>query len=345
MMRTPLLARVMLVPAVALVLLGTARPAEAAVHDLKATPTTVHRGFFDASLPPVLTIDSGDIVRLETSTGNPRYFEHLGVPKEKIPKELFAEYEGVDNDGRGDHTLDGPIYVTGAEPGDAIEIKILKVAVRLPIAAMSFRPTRGVLPDEFTYQKDRVFWIDMKHQTVEFAPGVKVPVKPFWGVMAVAPEASRGRVPSGPPDIFGGNLDNRDLGAGSSLFLPVQTKGGLVSIGDGHAVQGDGEVGLSAVEGSLKGEVQIILHKGMKLHGPRAETPTHYMAIGLSPDLNIAAHNATSDMVNFLATEKGLSRDDAYMLCSAAMDLIISEAVDGTKGVHAVIPKAIFSSK
>jgi acetamidase/formamidase len=329
---------------IAALVLQTNATASAAptVYDLKATPATVHRSFFDASLPPVLTIDSGDIVRLETATGNPKYFENLGVPKEKIPKELYAAFEGVEGAGRGDHTLDGPIYVRGAEPGDALEIRILSVAVRLPIAGQSFRPDKGVLPDEFKYQKDRVLWIDMKHQTIEYAPGVIVPVKPFWGVIAVAPEASRGRVPSGPPDVFGGNLDNRDLGAGSTLYLPVQTKGGLVSIGDGHAVQGEGEVCVSAVETSLKGEVQIILHKGMKLRGPRAETPTQYMSIGLSPDLNEAARLATSDMVAFISTEKGLSRDDAYMLASAAMDLIVSEAVDGTKGIHGVIPKSIF---
>ncbi len=328
----------------AALILQAAAPAQAAsiVHDLKATPTTVHRGFFDASLPPVLTIDSGDIVRLETASGNPRYFEGLGVPKEKIPKELYAAFEGVEGAGRGDHTLNGPIRVRGAEPGDVLEIRIRSVEVRLPIAGQGFRPKRGVLPDEFDYQKDRVLWIDMKRQSVEYAPGVEVPVKPFWGVIAVAPEASRGRVASGPPDVFGGNLDNRDLGAGSTVFLPVQATGGLVSIGDGHAVQGHGEVCLSAVEASLKGEVQIILHKNKALKGPRAETATHYMSIGLNPDLDEAARLATSDMVDFLATTKGLSRDDAYMLCSAAMDLIISEAVDGTKGVHAMLPKSIF---
>jgi acetamidase/formamidase len=336
-----ILALLALIPALALQT-PAAVYAAPTVHELKATPTTVHRGFFDASLPPVLTIDSGDIVRLETATGNPRYFENLGVPKEKIPKELYAAFEGVEGAGRGDHTLDGPIYVRGAEPGDALEIRIRSVEVRLPIAGQGFRPGKGVLPDEFNYQKDRVLWIDMKRQTIEYAPGVEVPVKPFWGVIAVAPEPSRGRVNSGPPDVFGGNLDNRDLGAGSTLYLPVQTKGGLLSIGDGHAVQGEGEVCLSAVEASLKGEVQIILHKGMKLHGPRAETPTQYMTIGLSPDLNEAARMATSDMVSFIATQKGLSRDDAYMLASAAMDLIVSEAVDGTKGIHAVIPKSIF---
>ena len=285
------------------------------------------------------------MVKLETATGNPRYFEKLGVPKEKIPPELFAAFADVDNDGRGDHTLDGPIAVRGAEPGDVLEIRILKVDVRFPIAGQSFRPGKGVLPDEFNYQKDKVVWIDLKKRSIEYAPGVEVPIKPFWGVMAVAPEASRGRVSSGPPDVFGGNLDNRELGAGSTLFLPVQTAGALLSIGDGHAVQGDGEVCLSAVETSLKGEVQVILHKNMHLKRPRAETPTDYMTIGLDPDLNEAARQATSDMVDFLATSKGIPRDDAYMLSSAALRLIVAEAVDGTKEVKAEIAKSIFKRK
>ena len=329
-------------PLALLLTLGVQATAHATIYEVKATPATVHRGFFDASLKPILTVDSGDTIRLETATGNPRYFEKLGVPKDKIPPELYAAFADVDNDGRGDHTLDGPIAIRGAEPGDTLEIRILKVDVRFPIAGQSFRPGKGVLPDEFNYQKDKVVWIDMKKRTIEYAPGVEVPIKPFWGVVAVAPEASRGRISSGPPDVFGGNLDNQELGAGSTLFLPVQTAGALLSIGDGHAVQGEGEVALSAVETSLKGEVQVILHKGMRLKTPRAETPTDYMSIGLSPDLNEAARLATSDMVDFLATVKGIPRDDAYMLCSAAMKLIIAEAVDGTKEVKAEIPKAIF---
>ncbi len=266
-------------------------------------------------------------------------------PRRRYPRNCSPNTKAVDNDGRGDHTLDGPIYVTGAEPGDAIEIKILKVAVRLPIAAMSFRPTRGVLPDEFTYQKDRVFWIDMKHQTIEFAPGVKVPVKPFWGVMAVAPEASRGRVPSGPPDIFGGNLDIAIWAPAVRCFYRCRPRVGWSPSATATPCKATVKWACRRSRARSRAKCRLFCIKAMKLHGPRAETPTHYMAIGLSPDLNIAAHNATSDMVAFLATEKGLSRDDAYMLCSAAMDLIISEAVDGTKGVHAVIPKAIFSNK
>jgi acetamidase/formamidase len=313
------------------------------IHELKASPSTVHRGFFDATLTPVLTIDSGDIVRLETATGNPRYFESLGVPKEKIPAELYAVYEGVEGQGRGDHTLNGPIAVRGAMPGDVLEVRIRSVDVRLPIAGQSFTPNRGLLPEDFPYAKARVLWIDLKNRTVEYAPGIRVPVKPFWGVMGVAPPPAMGRVSSGPPNIFGGNMDNRDLGAGSTLFLPVYVPGALLSIGDGHAVQGYGEVCLSAVETSLKGEIQVVLHKGAPIRLPRAETPTHYMTMGLHENLEEAARIATREMLDFLVARKGMTRDDAYLLASAAMDLMVTQVVDGTKGIHAMMPKAIFA--
>ena len=312
------------------------------VHELKASPATVHRGFFDASLKAVLTIDSGDIVRLETATGNPRYFEKLGVPKEKIPAELYAVYQGVDNDGRGDHTLNGPIAVRGAEPGDSLEIRIRSVDVRLPIAGQGFVPNRGQLPEDFPYEKNHVVWIDVARKMVLFAPGIEIPARPFWGVMGVAPPANMGRVPSGPPGIFGGNLDNPDLGTGATLYLPVYVPGALLSIGDGHAVQGRGEVSLSAVETSLKGEVQVILHKQQHLRLPRAETATHYITMGLHTDLDEAAKIATREMLDWIVAMKHLSRDDAYLLASAAMDLSVTQVVDGTKGVHAMLPKAIF---
>jgi acetamidase/formamidase len=317
--------------------------AQAATHTLKATPATVHRSVLDASLPPVLTIDSGDRVKLETASGNPRYFESLGVPKEKIPAELYAAFEGVEGNGRGDHTLNGPIAIRGAEPGDTIEVRIRSVAVRLPIAGQGFRPGGGVLPDEFPYRKDRALFIDLTHQTIEYAPNAHVPANPFWGVIALAPPLEAGRLPSSPPYLHGGNLDNRHLGAGVSLFLPVQVAGGLLSIGDGHAAQGDGEVCGSAVEASLKGEIEVILHKGMKLTTPRAETATHYMVMGLDKDLDEAARRATSGMLDLIVEKESLTRENAYMLSSAAMDLTITQAVDGTKGVHATLPKAIFS--
>jgi acetamidase/formamidase len=312
------------------------------IYELKPSATTVHRGFFDAALKPVLTIDTGDIVRLWTATGNPRYFESLGVPKDKIPPELFTAYEGAPGEARDDHNLDGPIAVRGAEPGDTVEIRIRAIDLWLPIAAMSFRANKGSLPEDFPYSRDRVFFLDPAKRVVEFSPGVSVPVKPFWGVIGVAPPRSMGRVPSGPPNVFGGNMDNHDLQPGTSLFLPVHVPGALISIGDGHAVQGDGEVGMSAVETSLKGEIQVVLHKGMRITWPRAETPTHYMTMGLHEDLNQAAKIATREMLNFVVETKGVPRDEALMLLSAAMDLRVTQIVDGTKGVHALLPKAIF---
>jgi len=311
-------------------------------HELKASTRTVHRGFFDASLKPVLTVNSGDIVKLETATGNPRYFEQLGVPKEKIPAELYDVFEGVDNAGRGDHTLTGPIYINGAEPGDSLEIRLRAIDLRLPIAGQGFVPNRGLLPEDFPKGKDRVLWLDLKKKTAEYAPGIVVPLRPFWGVIAVAPPAAMGRVPSGPPNMFGGNMDNRDLVAGATLYLPVFVPGALLSIGDGHAAQGYGEVCLSAIETSLKGEIQVVLHKNKSLKQPRAETPTHFITMGLSPDLDEAAKIATREMLDWLVDMKGLSRDDAYMLASATMDLVVTQAVDGTRGIHALMPKAIF---
>src|SRR3954462_2490740 len=153
---------------------------EEKIHELRASPTTVHRGFFDASLKPVLTIESGDIVRLWTATGNPRYFESLGVPKEKTPAELYAAFEGAPGENRDDHTLNGPIAVQGAEPGDTVEIRIRSVDLWLPIAAMSFRANRGTLPEEFPYSRDRVFFINPAKKVIEFGPGIVVPAKPFW---------------------------------------------------------------------------------------------------------------------------------------------------------------------
>jgi acetamidase/formamidase len=325
--------------------LGAAFAAQCAetIHELKPTPATVHRNFFDASLKPVLTIDSGDVVRIWTASGNPRYFKSLGVPDEKIPAELYTAFEGVKDDARYDHSLTGPIAIKGAEVGDTIEVRIRSVDLWLPIAAMSFRPNRSSIPEEFPYSRDRVMWLDLAKKTLDFAPGVVVPLnRPFWGDIGVAPPAAMGRIPAQVPNVHGGNMDNRDLGAGSSLFLPVHVAGALLSIGDGHASQGHGEVGNSAVETSLKGEIQVVLHKGKRIKWPRGETPTHYMTIGLHEDLNQGVKIAVKEMLDFIVETKGLSRDDALMLMSAAMDLHVTQVVDGTKGIHAMLPKSIF---
>jgi acetamidase/formamidase len=315
---------------------------QAKVHVLEPAPKTVHIGFFDASLPPVLEVDSGDIVRIKTASGNPRYYEGLGVPKERIPPELYSLYEGVEGSGRSDHTLTGPISVRGAEPGDTLEVRIRAIDLWLPIAGQGFVPGRGVLPEEFPYAWDKVHYLDLEEKTLDYAPGVVIPLAPFWGVIGVAPPRSMGRVSSGPPNVFGGNMDNRDLRPGTSLFLPVHVPGALLSLGDGHAAQGYGEVCLSAVETSLQGEIQLVLHKNERLRWPRAETETHYIAMGLHTDLDEAVKLATKEMLDFVVQKKGLAREDAYLLLSAAMDLVVTQAVDGTKGIHALLPKAIF---
>ena len=312
------------------------------VHELKASPATVHRGFFDGTLKPVLQIESGDIVKLWTATGNPKYYEGLGVPKDKIPAELYAAYEGVKDDARGDQSLNGPIAVKGAEPGDTLEIRLRSIEVWLPLAAMSFRPNRSSLPEDFPYSRDKVIWMDLDRKTIPFAPGIEIPMRPFWGDIGVAPPTALGRINASIPNVHGGNMDNHDFIAGTTLYLPVHVPGGNVSIGDGHAAQGGGEVGLSAVESSLKGEIQIILHKGKRILWPRGETPTHYMSIGLHEDLNQAAKIAIREMLNFIVETKGLSRDDAFMLLSAQGDLHVTQVVDSTKGVHMLLPKSIF---
>jgi len=330
---------------------GCAREAASAaekIFELKASAKTVHQNYFDASLKPVITVSSGDIVRLETATGNPKYFEKHGVPKDKIPSELYAAFEGLPYDesgpdrGRADSTLTGPIQISGAQPGDVLEVRIRSVQVNLPIAAQSFVPDRGLLTEDFPYEKHRIFFLNLEQQTVEYAPGIAVPLKPFWGTIGVAPPASMGRVASGAPNIFGGNFDNRDLVAGTSIYLPVHVPGALLSLGDGHAAQGEGEVCLSAMEASLKGEIQVILHKGKSLKWPRAETPSHYMTMGLDPNLDTATKIATREMLDWIVEMKGLKRDDAYFLASAAMDLNVTQVVDGTKGIHAMLPKSIF---
>jgi acetamidase/formamidase len=176
----------------------------------------------------------------------------------------------------------------------------------------------------------------------KFAPGIEIPLHPFFGSMGDAPPESAGRFNSAPPWIMAGNLDNKDLVAGTTLYIPVHAPGALFEVGDGHAGQGDGEVDITALETSLIGTFQFIVRKDLHLKWPRAETPTHYITMGLNDDLNACATLAVREMIDFLVTEKHLSRDDAYMLASVAADLHITELVDGNKGVHMMLPKSIF---
>jgi acetamidase/formamidase len=327
---------------IALALFLAAAPA---THVLKATPKTVAWGYYDAKAVPVLRVNSGDTVVVDTLiTSSPKRLEEAGVPPAQVEQSLRDITDQVKDKGPGGHILTGPIYVEGAEPGDVLEVRIQAIKLAIPYAYNAFGTLRGYLPDDYPYSKMKIIPLDEKKMLAHFAPGIDIPLHPFFGSIGDAPPEQSGRVNSAPPWIHGGNMDNKDLVAGTTLYLPVHAKGAILEIGDGHAGQGDGEVDITALETSLTGTFQLIVRKDMKLKWPRAETPTHYITMGMNDDLNMCAQLAVHEMIDFLMTEKHLSRDDAYMLSSVAADLHITELVDGNKGVHMMIPKAIFNS-
>jgi acetamidase/formamidase len=313
-------------------------------HDLRLLPEHVHWGYYDAAVKPVLRIASGDTVRVEAmiARGLAR-LRAAGVKEDEIPEPLKVVERTVTERGPGAHPLTGPIYVEGAEPGDALEVKIVAFEFLHPYGVSGFIPGSGTLPDDFPYVNFHLVRFNPGAGTASFAPGVTLKLAPFWGSIGVAPNPLVGRISSGPPGPHAGNLDNKELVAGSTLYIPVQVPGALLSMGDGHAMQGDGEVTVTALETSLRGTVQVSVRKGLHLRWPRAETPTHYIAMGLHVDLDEAARLATREMIDFLVAEKQMSRDDAYVLCSVAADLHVTQLVDGTKGVHAMLAKSIFS--
>jgi len=329
----------------AMVLLMSAGVCRAETYSLNATPSTVAWGNYDATRAPVLRIHSGDTVVFHTLlTNSPDRLAKAGVADGEIEKSLKEVYAGVPQSDRGPggHILNGPVYVEGAEPGDTLEIHIKKIDLAIPYAYNGFRYGAGILTDEFPYSRIKIIALDQKKLVAHFAPGIEIPLRPFFGSMGVAPPADFGRYDSTPPTISGGNMDNKELVAGTTLYLPVYNKGALFEIGDGHAGQGNGEVDVTAMETSLIGTLGFIVRKDIHITYPRAETPTHYSAMGFDDDLSIAAHKAVREMVDFLATEKHMSRDDAYMLVSAAGDLDATEVVDRNKGMHVLMPKAIF---
>jgi acetamidase/formamidase len=325
------------------IVLTVVASARSEMHELKLSPANVHWGYYDARLKPVLRIASGDSVRVETMlAGGLERLKLAGVPDAEIPDSLKEVERSVTDRGPGVHPLTGPIYVQGAEPGDVLEVRILGFEFLHRYGVTGFRPLSGTLPDEFPYARFTRIPIDPAAGTAEFRPGVNLKLSPFWGSIGVAPPSVIRRLSSGPPGWHGGNLDNKELVAGSTLYLPVQVSGALISMGDGHALQGDGEVTLTALETSLRGTVQIFVRKGKRIRWPRAETATHFITMGLHPDLNEAARMATREMIEFLVSEKGLTRDEAYTFCSLAVDLRVTQLVDDTKGIHAMLAKSIF---
>ncbi len=315
------------------------------VHRLEATPDTVAYGYYWAESKPVLRIASGDIIDVDTLlTNTPAGLARAGVPADKIQDSLKAIVEKVTGDkrGPGGHILTGPVYVEGAEPGDALEVKILSIDFAIDYG---YNGCSGFLPENCEQGRPaKIIRLDKNTMTAEFRPGIVVPLRPFFGSMGVAPAPELGRVSSNPPGRDAGNLDNKELGVGTSLFIPVFVRGALFQIGDGHAAQGDGEVDQTAIESSLRGRVQLTVHKNMKLTWPRAETATDFISMAADADLTNATKLAIQEMVDFLTTTKGLTKHEAYQLTSIAGNVAITQLVDKPNvGVHVKIPKNIFN--
>src|SRR5215831_6508322 len=250
---------------VSLILMATV-PACAETHELKLLPANVHWGYYDARLTPVLRVASGDTIRVETMVaGGVERLRLAGVPDTEIPESLKQVEKAVTDRGPGAHPLTGPIFVEGAEPGDVLEVKILGFEFLHPYGVSGFIPGSGTLPEDFPYVRFHLVRFDERAGTASFAPGVTLKLAPFFGSIGVAPNPLVGRISSGPPGPHAGNLDNKELVAGSTLYIPVAVPGALISFGDGHAMQGDGEVTLTALETSLRGTVQITVRKGMPL--------------------------------------------------------------------------------
>ena len=323
------------------------RPAAPVVKELRATSTTVAYGYYDASAPPVMRVQSGDTIRVHTLiTSTPQRLEAAGVPSAEIEPALREIVEKVTtNKGPGGHILTGPIFVEGAEPGDVLEVRIRDVRLAIPYAYNGFSPRGGFLPQDFAESRTKIIRLDAKRMIGRFAQGIEIPLHPFFGSMGVAPPPAAGRLGSAPPGRHAGNLDNKELVAGSTLYIPVHAPGALFEVGDGHAAQGDGEVDITALETSLVGTFQLIVRKDLHLAWPRAETPTEWITMGIDDDLTEAARIATREMIDLLATTKQMSREDAYMLMSAAGDLAVTQVVDGPRGVHAKMAKGIFTKK
>jgi acetamidase/formamidase len=317
---------------------------KAVTYTLKATPKTVAWGYYDSTTTPVLQIKSGDTVEIQTVlTSEPDRLEGAGVAPDQVEQSLRDIVSQVKDKGPGGHILTGPIYIDSAEPGDVLEVRILSIKLAIPYAYNGFGPRSGIFPNEFPYQRMKIIPLDANRMMAHFSDGIDIQLHPFFGSMGVAPPS--GRVSSGPPWIMAGNLDNKELVAGTTLYIPIHVRGALFEVGDGHANEGDGEVDVTALETSLVGTFQFMVRKDLHFHWPRAETPTHYITMGLDPDLNEATKMAVREMLDYLTAEKHLSRDDAYMLASSAADLRITQVVDGTKGAHMMIPKNIFSAK
>jgi len=339
-----------------------------ALHHLRATPKTVHWGYFDPALGPVLKVKSGDLIQAEAIT------HHAGdAPDLMMDETVTAIFTGVPEADRnpGVHIMTGPVFVEDARPGDILEVRYLRMTPRCPYGS-NLAANWGYLYKEFgETERVTIYRLDaaaghaealyaydfpgkyLVPGTVTHCPvcdrqpalaGVRVPARPHLGTAGVAPDVA-GRVSTIPPGAHGGNIDNWRIGAGATMYYPVQVDGALFSIGDPHVSQGDGELSGTAIEASLDVLFQIVLRRDFTLPGPLLETPKHWIVHGFHEDLNVAMRGASLDMLGLLTEHKGLSRNDAYSLMSVAADFAVTQVVDGRQGVHVRIPRGVFPAE
>ncbi len=311
-------------------------------HHVPATPDTVRWGTFSAEYPPVLTVQSGDTVTLECVSGAPDVLPPASSGFH-VPPALEAIHR-ANLPRLGPHIITGPVAVAGAEPGDTLEVRINAIELGADWGFCGHRPLAGTLPEDFPHRFLSHIAVDRAANTCKLPWGTVLPLRPFFGVMGVAPPPAYGAISTKEPREHGGNLDNKEVGAGSTLLLPVWTPGGNFSAGDGHGVQGDGEVCINALEMCLTGTFTLVLHKAADsapFRHPRAESPTHYISMGMNEDLDLAMKQALREMIAFITARSNLSADEAYQFCSLAVDFHVTQTVNGEKGVHGLLRKGL----
>ncbi|WP_222427073.1 acetamidase/formamidase family protein [Hyella patelloides] len=329
-------------------------------HLVKSTPENVIWGeLFTSENQPILQIKSGDVVTIETVShegilpdqgDTVAFFTEAGIDEADILPDQLAVKEQIERTAPGPHVITGPIYIEDAEPGDVLEIQTMSIDYRVPYGVISNRHSKGALPGEYPLNDadiyTKVIPLDTERDIGIFRPSnerpnIDLPLKPFMGIMGVAPADPEEAVNSVPPGNYGGNIDIKHLTASTSLYLPVQVPGALFYTGDPHCAQGNGEVALTAIECSLTPTFKLIVHKNKQLESPMAETPEAWLAIGLDEDLDEAMKKAVRESLQIMEDEYGLTKQDALLFGSAAIDYEVSQVVDIVKGIHGVIPKDI----
>ncbi|KQY34396.1 amidase [Caulobacter sp. Root1455] len=311
-------------------------------HHLASAPDTVRFGIFDAAFDPVLTVAPGDTVVIDCVSGGPEVMPgpDAGLA---IPPALRAIHDAR-LERIGPHILTGPVAIAGAEPGDTLEVRIEAIEPNNTWGYCAVRPLAGTLPDEFPERYVSHIAVDAAAGTCKPAWGPTLPLRPFFGTTGVAPPARYGRLSSREPREHGGNMDCKELVAGSTLFLPVWVPGANFSAGDGHGRQGDGEVCVNALEMGLTGTFTFVLHKAAHVGvrtWPSAESPTHYLTLGFNEDLDLAMKQALRGMIDLIVSRSSLSRVQAYQFCSLAVDFRVTQTVNGEKGVHGMLEKGV----